>query len=204
MFAPGKKVISFKSSRKLFPDAKVSPFYITGNGRREMLVAGGNFISAITFPIIIRWQMDSLCVCRGQQPFHPSWLAGWLAGGRCVRAAASSRSPSRRRRGKLSCPGWHNTTGDKPAAGKSIFDRTPRVFQPLAPALRRRGFRPEWSSGPEVEERVLRFTVPIRTIALTSSSLCTDEFALGEKSRIIVTDITEAARNIFKKLILGT
>ena len=101
-------------------------------------------------------------------------------------------------------PGWHNTTGDKPAAGKSIFDRTPRVFQPLAPALRRRGFRPEWSSGPEVEERALRFSVPIRTIALTSFSLCTDE-SVPARNKNLEFQILQRRRKIFKKrkLILG-
>lgn len=72
MFAAEKKVISFKSGASYSPDAKVSPFYIYGGegmvrGEREMLVAVvKNFISAITFPIIIRWQMDSLCVSRGR------------------------------------------------------------------------------------------------------------------------------------------
>lgn len=73
MFAAEKKVISFKSGASYSPDAKVSPFYIYGGegmvrGEREMLVAVvKNFISAITFPIIIRWQMDSLCVSRGRE-----------------------------------------------------------------------------------------------------------------------------------------
>lgn len=71
MFAAEKKVISFKSGGSYSPMRKFPHFTLRGNGlRREMLVAVvKNFISAITFPIIIRWQMDSLCVSRGRTTF---------------------------------------------------------------------------------------------------------------------------------------
>lgn len=52
--------------RKLFLDAKVSPFYIGRNSfGGENVSCGQNSIPAITFPIIIRWQMDTpLCFLR--------------------------------------------------------------------------------------------------------------------------------------------
>lgn len=95
--------------------------------------------------------MDSLCVSRGQPP-----------GRRPLEVQEVSR--------RGTPVELHNTAGDKPAGGKSIFDRTFRVFQPLARTLGGQGFPPKRRVDASVQVhdgRVLRFFSD-RTIALFS------------------------------------
>lgn len=88
----------------------------------------------------------------------------------------------------------HNTAGDKPTGGKSIFDRTLRVFQPLARTLGGQGFPPKRRVDASVQVhdgRVLRFFSD-RTIALFSC-LYIDEQNLSfrqafEEGRCILND----------------
>lgn len=63
--------------RKLFLDAKVSPFYIGRNSfGGKMLVAGKTPSPTITFPIIIRSQMDTpLCFLFATAAAAAAWEA---------------------------------------------------------------------------------------------------------------------------------
>lgn len=146
MFAAEKKVISFKSGASYSPDAKVSPFYIYGGegmvrGEREMLVAVvKNFISAITFPIIIRWQMDSLCVSRGRRTSSSG--RGLVR----LRLPTSRSLESRVRRGRGLRAQYR--ADDKPSSGKSIFDRNAPCFPTTCTrSLRGQGFRTSSGGG---------------------------------------------------------
>lgn len=73
MFAAEKKVISFKSSRKLFPDAKVSPFYITGEwSAGGMLVAVAELHPGDNFSNYYRMANgQSLCFSRADLLLGP-------------------------------------------------------------------------------------------------------------------------------------
>lgn len=110
-------------------------------GEREMLVAVvKNFISAITFPIIIRWQMDSLCVSRGRRTSSSG--RGLVR----LRLPTSRSLESRARRGRGLRAQYR--ADDKPSSGKSIFDRNAPCFPTTCTrSLRGQGFRTSSGGG---------------------------------------------------------
>ena len=110
-------------------------------GEREMLVAVvKNFISAITFPIIIRWQMDSLCVSRGRRTSSSG--TGLVR----LRLPTSRSLESRVRRGRGLRAQYR--ADDKPSSGKSIFDRNAPCFPTTCTrSLRGQGFRTSSGGG---------------------------------------------------------
>lgn len=152
----GKKVISFKSGRKLFRGAKVSPFYITEIVLGETLVAG---------KLHLRDNFSNYYQMANGQSLCFPWTTN---GGRGVGRGGGVSSRSLRRARAAA----HNTRGDKPrqTVGKSIFDRTLDVFRALARALRGQRFR---STVQQKSSSGTGAPTPYssRTIALTSSEI---------------------------------
>lgn len=144
----GKESNIIQKRRKLFPRCESFPIlHLRGEGmvrgEREMLVAVvKNFISAITFPIIIRWQMDSLCVSRGRRTSSSG--RGLVR----LRLPTSRSLESRARRGRGLRAQYR--ADDKPSSGKSIFDRNAPCFPTTCTrSLRGQGFRTSSGGGGE-------------------------------------------------------
>lgn len=134
MFAAEKKVISFKSSRKLFPDAKVSPFYITGEwSAGGMLVAVAELHPGDNFSNYYRMANgQSLCFSR----------ADLLLGPRGEEIPPSARTSRSLREGSLREREREHNTGPmiNPPAGNLFLIETLLVFSnhlhALAPRTR--------------------------------------------------------------------